>query len=552
MPQVPVYSGPQVRTEALRPVWQQTPDVSSGARAIAQGLNAVAEAADRIDLRDAQAKADAADATITSEWLKWDAENRPKYRGANVDAYEPAAQEWWKKAAETYGKDLSPRAKALASNNLVRKQGSALANVTQFVGAEKERHATDTFNAKIATSIQFGVTTGDVAGSAAGIRRDVAEFGAARGWTTEQVQAKQLESLSAMHLAQISKLAATDANAAQAYYQANKAEVASANQPRVEEVLRGEADNQFATQFAASVANKPLGEQLADAAKITDGTKREKALTQIRNNYALKRQAEQEVEAANSDKAWQLFAQNQKIPETVLSGMNGRERVQLQEAQRVRAERLAEGRAVKTDFKTWYEVQERIARGERVDLRAYTEKISGSDLQALAKAQQTVAKPGELEGYFSKQQRVEGAFQEITGKPAKDDPARAYTFQKAVDNAMLAESAAKKRALTPAEEQDVVDRVTKDMVYVKGFVSNSQMPAALVPREDLASAFVVVPLMDANGAPKLGKDGKPLPKRQGLAEIPQWFRAEAIKSGARTEQQIAEDYNAAKAKGLVK
>ena len=173
-------------------------------------------------------------------------------------------------------------------------------------------------------------------------------------------------------------------------------------------------------------------------------------------------------------------------------------------------------------------------------------------MEKLIDIQTAAVKPGELEAYFSKQQRVEGAFLEITGKSVKDDPDRAYTFQKAYDNAIMAESAAKKRALTPAEEQDVLDRVIKDMVYVKGFFSNAQMPASLVPKEDQASMFVVVPLLDAKGAPKLGKDGKPLTKRQPLAEIPQWFRAESIKSGARTEQQIAEDYNAAKAKGLVK
>lgn len=493
MPQVPVYSGPQVRTEALRPVWQQTPDVSSGARAIAQGLNAVAEAADRIDLREAQAKADAADATITSEWLKWDAENRPKYRGANVDAYEPAAQEWWKKAAETYGKDLSPRAKALASNNLVRKQGSALANVTQFVGAEKERHATDTFNAKIATSIQFGVTTGDVAGSAAGIRRDVAEFGAARGWTTEQVQAEQLKNLSAMHLAQISKLAATDANAAQAYYQANKAEVASANQPRVEEVLRGEADNQFATQKAAELATKPLAEQLSEAAKITDPQRREKTLTQIRNNYALKRQAEQEVEAANSDKAWQLFAQNQKIPETVLSGMNGRERVQLQDAQRVRAERLAAGKPVKTDWGVYIDAREALARGEKVNLKGLTEKIAPAQMEQLLDIQTSAGKGGvKQDSMLTDEGRINNALVGL-GIDKKKSPEVAARLTLEIDRRVREASAAKGgKDLTADEKQGIVDRVVMDKVYVDSWGPDSQKPLALLTPEEQQNAYVRV------------------------------------------------------------
>jgi PIN domain nuclease of toxin-antitoxin system len=552
MPQVPVYGDTQVRTDALRPVMQRTPDVSSGARALAQGLGDVGEAIDRIDLRNAQAKASETEAKITSDWLQWDAENRNKFRGANADGYAPAAEEWWKKAAEAAGQELSPRAKTLASQSLRSKQVQAMGNVLSFSTAEKERHADETYSADVATTIQFGVTSGDVAGTAQQIREKAAVVGARKGWTTEQVQAEAGKNLSAMHLAQITKLASTDATAAQAYYDTNKGEVNFAQQARVEEVLKGEMDNQFATQEAARLADKPLSEQLAEAAKITDPQRREKTITQIRNNYALVKQAEQERQNANADQAWQLFAQGRKIPEAILSGMSGKDRVQLQESQRTRAERLAAGTAVKTDFNTWYELQDKISRGERVDLRAYTEKVSASDLQALAKTQQSSSKPGGQEGLLTKQQRVDGVFLELTGKAPKDDPAKAYTFAKAIDARMMAESAAKNRALTPSEESAIIDSVTKDAVYVKGFWGNDQMPAALVPTEDQASAFVVVPVLDANGQPKVGRNNVPLTKRQSLAEIPSWFRTRALKSGAKTEQQIAEDYVAAKAKGLVK
>jgi len=552
MPIVPTYPERQVRTQALQPVLQQTLDVSSGARALAQGLGQVAEAADRMDLRDAQAKASAAESAITSEWLKWDSTNRNKYRGANADGYAPAAEAWWKSAAENAGKDLDPRSKLLASQNLRAKQTAAMGNVLTFTGAEKERHADETYAADVNTTIQFGVTSGDVASTAAQIREKAAVLGARKGWTTEQVQAEAGKNLSSMHLAQITKLAESNAEAAQAYYDANKAEVAFQNQARVEQVLKGELDNQFATQTAASMAALPLKEQLAEAAKIADPQRREKTLMQVRNNHALVKQAEAEQEAQFSDQAWQLFSRGQKIPEVVLSGMNGRERAQLQESMRTRSERLAAGTPVKTDFNTWYELQNKVSRGERVDLRAYTERISTGDLKDLAKMQQTAAKPGGQEGLFNKQQRVDGMFLELTGKAAKDDPARAYTFEKAVDARMLAESTAKNRVLTPTEEAAIVQDVAKDAVYVKGFWGSDQMPAALVPTEDLASTFVVVPVVDANGQPKLGRNNVPLTKRQPLAEIPSWFRARAMKSGARTEQQIAEDYAAAKAKGLVK
>lgn len=397
MPQVPVYGDRQVRTEALRPVMQQAPDVSSGARALGQGLMQVADAADRIDLRDAQAKASDAEARITSDWLKWDAENRNKYRGANADGYAPAAEEWWKSAAETAGTQLDPRAKALASRTLVAKQTQALGNVRTFTLAEKERHADETYSADVATTIQFGVTSGDVASTAVQIRDKAAVLGARKGWTTEQVQAEAGKNLSSMHLAQISKLAENNAEAAQAYYDANKAEVAFQNQARVEQVLKGEMDNQFATQTAAAMANKPLSEQLAEAAKIADPQRREKTLTQVRNNYALVKQAEQEQEAQFSDQAWQLFAKGQKIPEAILAGMNGRERVQLQESQRARAERAAAGTSVKTNPAALAQVYDMMrddpSAFKTLRMAALTESFTASDIEQIARIQRDMNKP---------------------------------------------------------------------------------------------------------------------------------------------------------------
>lgn len=377
----------------------RAPDVSSDMMRAGQALQRAGDVVDAIDLRDAKAKADQIDATITTDWLKWDAENRNKFRGENVGGYEQAAQEWWKKAGETYGKDLDPRARALASQSLLRKQGTALANVVQFTAAEKERHADEMASASITSTIQFGVTTGDVAGAAAQVRGQVAAIGARKGWTTEQVQAEQLKSLSALHLAQITKMAEQDPVAAQAYYQANKGEVAAANQPRVEEVLRKEADNQFATQFAAQHADKPLAEQLKLAGEIDDPERRQKALTQIKNNHAMVKEAQQAREKEFADQAWQMVGQGKRVPEVVLSGMDGRERVQLQEFLRTRAERLAnEGsKPVKTNPQALAKVYDMMRDDpegfKKLRMEALTNAIGSSDMEQIARIQRDMLKP---------------------------------------------------------------------------------------------------------------------------------------------------------------
>lgn len=493
MPQVPVYGDRQVRTQALQPVVQQTIDVSAGARALAQGLGAVADVADRVDLRDAQAKAFDAEAKITSEWLKWDSQARQKYRGQNVDQYGPAAEAWWKSAAETYGKDLDPRAKALASRSLSAKQLQAINSVGTFVNTEKERHADETYAADVATTIQFGVTSGDVASTAQQIRDKAAVVGARKGWTTEQVQAEVGKNLSAMHLAQITKLAESDATAAQAYYDANKAEVNFAQQARVEQVLKGEMDNQFATQKAAELAGKPLSEQLSEASKITDPARREKTLTQIRNNHALVKQAEQERENAAADQAWQMFSQGKKIPEAVLASMAGRERAQLQEAQRARAERAAAGTPVKTDMAAYIDVRERLARGEKVDLRGYTEKIAPAQMEQLLDIQSNVGKgSGKQDAIITDEGRINNALVGL-GIDKKKDPETAARLTMEIDRQVRLASAAKgNKELSADEKQAVVDRVVMDKVYVDEWGTDPQKATVLLTEAEQGKAYVKV------------------------------------------------------------
>lgn len=541
MPIVPTYQERQVRTQALQPVLQQTLDVSSGARALAQGLGQVAEAADRRDLRDAQAKASAAESAITSEWLKWDSANRSKYRGANADGYAPAAEAWWKSAAENAGKDLDPRSKLLASQNLRAKQTAAMGNVLTFTGAEKERHADETYAADVNTTIQFGVTSGDVASTATQIREKAAVLGARKGWTTEQVQAEAGKNLSSMHLAQITKLAESNAEAAQAYYDANKAEVAFQNQARVEQVLKGELDNQFATQTAASMADKPLKEQLAEAAKIADPQRREKTLMQVRNNHALVKQAEAEQEAQFSDQAWQLFSRGQKIPEAVLSGMNGRERAQLQESMRARSERVAAGTPVKTNMLTYIDVREKLARGETVDLRAYTEKIGKAEMEQLLDIQGAVRTGGvKQDSMLTDEGRINAAIVGL-GIDKKKNPEIAANLTNEIDRRVRAASAAKGgKDLTADEKQTIVDRVVLDKVYVDEWGTDPQKPLALLTPEEVSKAYVRV-------------DGRNVP----VSSVPMTDRRQIVKAlqatgQVATEQAIVEMYLAGQKKGPAK
>jgi hypothetical protein len=532
MATVPTYGTPRVQEQALRPNYQNNVDVSSGSRALAQSLGQVSEVVDRIATRDAETKANAADTEISAGWLQWDAENRKKYQGGNIDGYAPAAKEWWDKAAQTYGEKLDPMAKAMVTKNLMRRQAVSMGSVAQHTEAVKESHADETAVANINTTIQFGVTTGDVAGASAQVRKLASEVGARKGWTTEQVQAETGKNLSALHLAQISKLAEYDPQKAQAYYDANKEEVGFAQQPRVEEVLRKEVDNQFAITFAGQNAGKPLAEQIKLAADITDPNRREKAIHEIKLNHALIKEAEAEKERTASDKAWQLVGQGKRVPEAILATMDGKGRVQLQEHLQARADRLAVGKPVKTNMATYIDLREKLAAGEKVNLKAYTEKVGGAQMEQLLDIQSAASKPGtaKQDSMLTDEGRISTALTGM-GVDKSKDPDTAAKFSIEVDRRVRALSASKgDKPVTPDEKQKIVDGVSLDKVFVDEWGRDPEKPLFQLTPDELKKAYVTV-------------GGKNIP----VASVPAADRAEIIRGRrarglSTTEQSVVETY----------
>lgn len=462
MPRVPLSTGPQLIPQARQGGYLPQVDTGATGRAVGQALGAAADTIDRIAQRDDEIATSQVDTAAAGAWMAKDAELRKQYQGANVDQYQAEAAKWWQDAATTYGQNLSDRGKAMLGQVLGRRRAVALGNVAQHVNTEKERTADDAAAANIQTSIQFGVTSGDVAGASARVRQLTAEVGARKGWTTEQVLAEQGKSLSQLHLAQISKLAETNAAAAQTYYDANKAEVGFAQQPRVEQILKGATDNQFAVQFAAGVAAKPLAEQITAAADIKDPERREKAITQIKTNHGLVLAAKQEEERKFSDQAWQLVGQGKKVPEAVLAGMDGRERVQLQDHLRQRAEHLAMlgAKPVPTDPTTHAKLWEMLVRDPQAfaqeRLQAYSMKLSQTDLEQLYTKQREILDPKQNADGVSWLRRIEDRWNLLGIE--KDDKKKG-TFSEAANRERETFKQRTGKYPTPDEETKLLDRL---------------------------------------------------------------------------------------------
>lgn len=466
MPQIPTYGGPQVQKDALRPVYQNTPDVSSGLQAVARGMQQLGQGIETKLDRDAETEANRIDTEITAKWLEWDSEARRKYQGQNVGQYEVEARDWWKKTAGEYGNTTNPRVRERIGLALGRKQNQALGSVLGHVNAEKDRFADQQAEAAAQTSIEFGIDTGDMAGARQRVRQITAEQAARKGWTTEQVDVENQRRLGTMHLAYIDRVAQEDAEKARAYYEQNKAEIPGRTQAQVEKVLKGEGDNQFATQFAAQNATLPLAEQIAKAGEIKDPERREKTLLQIKNQQALVKVAQAEREAAASDEAWQLVGQGKRVPERTLQTMNGRERVQLQDYLRQRAEHAAtKGNApVKTDPVAHAALWEMATRDpeafKKERLPAYAMKLAQGDLEQLFKMQQGMLNPKGEGDIVKWNNKVTARLELLGASTGKSTEVKRGQFRTAAQKEFEAYQRANGRAPSPEDEDKILNRLS--------------------------------------------------------------------------------------------
>jgi len=414
MPQVPLYNSPQIQEQGLRTPQTSAPDVAAGTRAFGAALGQVSDTIYKVAQRDAEAEANKVDTEITAGWLAWDAQARKQYQGQNVDEYQAKAAEWWDQARKDHAGTISPLARERVGAALGRKQNQAMASVLGHVGAEKERFADTQSEAAAQTTIDFALDTGDTAGAAQRVRQLVAEKGARKGWTTEMVQADQQRLLGNLHLSYITQLAETDATKARQYYDANKGEIPGTAQARVEQVLKGEADNQFATQFAAQRADKPLSEQLKDASEISDPQRREKALQQVRNNHAMVEAAKREQQQAATDKAWAEYVdKGRRVPEVLRMQMgesNLRELLHFEDARARQAVDRASGKGVKTDpnelAKVYDMMRDDPEAFKKLRMATLTTKFAPSDIEQVSRIQRDMLDPTKQKDALTLAQQV--------------------------------------------------------------------------------------------------------------------------------------------------
>ena len=137
-----------------------------------------------------------------------------------------------------------------------------------------------------------------------------------------------------------------------------------------------------------------------------------------------------------------------------------------------------------------------VAAGEQVDLRPYTTRIAGPQMEQLLDIQTKAKEPKspKQDAMFTDEQRINNALQGLgidrhSKNKAQQDAAGQFAAE--VDRRVRAESAAKGgKDLTADEKQRVIDGITMDKVYVDEWGRDPEKPLALLTPDQLGKAYV--------------------------------------------------------------
>lgn len=475
MATVPVYGDQRVRTQPLQPVFQNTPDVSSGARALAQGLGTAAEAADRIDLRDAQDEAFKAQTELRNAWQEQRAALREQYKGDTAAQYKTAADEWWKEAKTKYTQTLTPRAQALANRALGEYKLAQDNDTLAYVEREKTRAREINFRTlqdrlvfETGQNVNAENAEAMAGATAKALLKNAIEYADANGFNSDVAEAYVREYTSKLHADVAMSLARTNATAAQAYMNKFGKDLPLAVRNRADDIIKQEGDNQFARVEAARVLALPVDQQKAELAKITDPVRLQKTQIEMNNALAFAKNVQSQQWSAAAQEAFALANSGRPVPAALRARMDQENDVpKLDQLIRARSERLAAGKTVKTNpvrLAELYDMaRENPEEFKRQRLTALTEQISTGDIEQLGKLQRDMLKP-DTEKDVATTTQVMGLY---TGgwKPEKK-----ANFNQAFLDELAKFEREKKRAATYEEKRNIGNKLVIDGEVLSGSI----------------------------------------------------------------------------------
>ena len=356
-------------------------------------------------------------------------------------------------------------------------------------------------------AVQFAGDPAKVAAELSIGRARIVGFMRTKGRSEEETQAEILKQESRTHASVLQVMAEADAVAAQRYYEDNRKQIDGALHGQLDRIITGAATTQKALSFADSVATLPYDQQLAKVSEIKDQALKEKARVAVKQNHGDILAARQAVEKQASDSAWQTVGQGRKVPESVLATMDGRERVQLQDYLRQRAEHAATqgSKPVKTDptalAKVYDLIRDKPDEFKALRMESLTFKLAGSDIEQVARIQRDMLDPNKEKDALTLAMQI-GAYSR--GMDDKDKG----MFEAAAHDDVIQFQQQNKRPPNSKERQEILDRLKLDVVTDDGWLWDSKKKRYKMTPEELAK----LPNQAAPKAIKTEADYNALPK----------------------------------------
>lgn len=316
-----------------------------------------------------------------------------------------------------------------------------------------------------------------------------------------------------------------DPSSAKAYYEANKEEIAGAERLNLEELVRTGEMKVKAQSFADAALNDGLTEvdAIRQARESFQGQDEEFVVAEIKTRFGELSQAREADQRQAADEAYDVFSRTGRlssIPASVLNRMDGKTRLAL----RKEAQSMAEGRAIKTDDNVYYSLhQEAInnpAAFAKRDLRQVFDKLSPSDRQEMIKLQGKVQQPDELKDLRTYDQQLTLRYRDL-GWDNKDTKQKAQ-FERAANDAIVAEQVAKGKKLTFDEREKVLDRLliqgggtwysaSKRLFEVQGTEDEAAFVRGLEPEKKTSALIQSIPAIERQQIEQaLRADGRPV------------------------------------------
>jgi hypothetical protein len=299
------------------------PQVDGGlpSRQLASALGQVNDAVDKYVERDAQDQAWRTQADINTAWVKWNATESEASRGVNAKGYSERVSQWWKDAAETYGKDLNPISKRMVSRNLLQAQVSALDGASRHENQELDRSRAEALDGSLQAEVSRGAAGGPTAaaGSVGIIQNNLREFAAATGKPTEWVAAQEMKYTTALHANVIAGLIQADPARAQEYFTANKGQIDGTRHDEIGKTINATSaindGDKAAGQVWASTGPRnyndpvPLDKMEAQLRETypNDAPRRQAAIAALRERAAAHNAAQAESNAGNTNAVYALM-----------------------------------------------------------------------------------------------------------------------------------------------------------------------------------------------------------------------------------------------------